>query len=82
MYSLGVVGYDRGQKGEYTMSYEKLAESTKRIIGENANKYGKENYKQILLKLRPEVVEKFEEMCKKKNVSKSEMFRRLIQSNT
>lgn len=63
------------------MSYEKLAESTKRIIGENANKYSKENYKQVTFKLRPEVIEKFEEMCKKENVSKSEMFRKLIQKN-
>lgn len=63
------------------MSYEKLPQSTKKIISENANNYSKANYKQVTFKLRPDVVEKFEEMCKKANVSKSEMFRRLIYVN-
>lgn len=63
------------------MSYEKLPQSTKKIISENANNYSKANYKQVTFKLRPDVVEKFEEMCKKANVSKSEMFRRLILAN-
>lgn len=60
------------------MSYEKLPQSTKKIISENANSYSKANYKQVTFKLRPDVLEKFEEMCKKANVSKAEMFRRLI----
>ena len=60
------------------MSYEKLAESTKRIIGKNANKYSKENYKQVTFKLRPEVVEEFEAICKKAEVSRAEMFRILL----
>ena len=63
------------------MSYEKLPQSTKKIISENSNNYSKANYKQVTFKLRPDVVEKFEEMCKKANVSKSEMFRRLIYAN-
>lgn len=64
------------------MSYEKLPQSTKKIISENANNYSKANYKQITFKLRPDVVEKFEDMCKKANVSKSEMFRHLIYKNS
>lgn len=63
------------------MSYKKLPQSTKKIISENANNYSKANYKQVTFKLRPDVVEKFEEMCKKANVSKPEMFRRLIYVN-
>lgn len=64
------------------MSYKKLADSTKKIIGENANNYSKANYRQITLKLRPEVVEKFERMCEAAKVSRAEMFRRLINTSS
>ncbi|MFC2545073.1 MAG: ribbon-helix-helix domain-containing protein [Aggregatibacter sp.] len=64
------------------MSYQKLADSTKKIIGENANNYSKANYRQITLKLRPEVVEKFERMCEEAKVSRAEMFRRLINTSS
>lgn len=64
------------------MSYKKLADSTKKIIGENANNYSKANYRQITLKLRPEVVEKFERMCEEAKVSRAEMFRRLINTSS
>ena len=63
------------------MSYKKLADSTKKIIGENANNYSKANYRQITLKLRPDVVERFEKMCEDAKVSRAEMFRRLINAN-
>ncbi|WP_454905648.1 ribbon-helix-helix domain-containing protein [Aggregatibacter sp.] len=64
------------------MSYQKLADSTKKLIGENANNYSKTNYQQITLKLRPEVVERFERMCEEAKVSRAEMFRRLINANS
>lgn len=63
------------------MSYNQLAKNTKKIISDNANKYSKANYKQITLKLRPDVVDKFEAMCKDAGISRAEMFRRLINNN-
>lgn len=63
------------------MSYQKLADSTKKLIGENANNYSKANYRQVTLKLRPDVVERFEKMCEDAKVSRAEMFRRLINAN-
>lgn len=64
------------------MSYQKLANSTKKLIGANANNYSKANYRQITLKLRPDVVERFEKMCEEAKVSRAEMFRRLINANS
>ena len=64
------------------MSYQKLADSTKKLIGENANNYSKANYRQVTLKLRPDVVERFEKMCEDAKVSRAEMFRRLINANS
>lgn len=63
------------------MSYKQLAKNTKKIISDNANKYSKANYKQITLKLRPDVVDKFEAMCEEAGISKAELFRRLINNN-
>lgn len=60
------------------MSYQKLPESTKKIISKNANNYNKANYKQLKFQLQPEIVEKFEVMCQAEGISKTEMFRRLI----
>ena len=64
------------------MSYQKLTAITKKSIGDNANRYSKDNYRQITLKLRPDVVERFERMCEEAKVSRAEMFRRLINANS
>ena len=60
------------------MSYKKLTEKQKRTLSENANAYSKENYKQISLKLRPDIAEKFDEICKIKGVSRPELIKMLI----
>lgn len=60
------------------MSYKKLTREQKRALSENANAYSKENYKQISLKLRPDIAEKFDEICKIKGVSRPELIKMLI----
>ena len=60
------------------MSYQKLPDSTKNIISKNSNDYNKANYKQIKFTVRPEIADKFEALCKEAEVSKAEMFRRLV----
>lgn len=60
------------------MSYKKLTGEQKRALSENANAYSKENYKQISLKLRPDIADKFDEICKIKGVSRPELIKILI----
>lgn len=60
------------------MSYKKLTEEQKRTLSENANAYSKENYKQISLKLRPDIADKFDALCKIKGVSRPELIKILI----
>lgn len=60
------------------MSYQKLPESTKNIISKNSNYYNKANYKQIKFTVRPDIADKFEALCKEAEVSRAEMFRRLV----
>lgn len=60
------------------MSYQKLPYSTKNIISKNSNDYNKANYKQIKFTVRPEIADKFEALCKEAEVSRAEMFRRLV----
>lgn len=60
------------------MSYKKLTEEQKRTLSENANAYSKENYKQISLKLRPDIADKFDAICKIKGVSRPELIKMLI----
>lgn len=60
------------------MSYKKLTEEQKRTLSENANAYSKENYKQISLKLRPDIADKFDAICKIKGVSRPELIKILI----
>lgn len=60
------------------MSYKKLTGEQKRALSENANAYSKENYKQISLKLRPDIADKFDEICKIKGVSRPELIKMLI----
>lgn len=60
------------------MSYKKLTEEQKRALSENANAYSKENYKQISLKLRPDIADKFDEICKINGVSRPELIKMLI----
>nr|AAL91680.1 unknown [Aggregatibacter actinomycetemcomitans] len=50
--------------------YSKLKDSTKKLIGDNANTYSKANYKQILLKLRPEVATAFDDVCAAEGIQK------------
>ncbi|MDU4566300.1 MAG: ribbon-helix-helix protein, CopG family [Haemophilus parainfluenzae] len=60
------------------MSYKKLTGEQKRALSENANAYSKENYKQISLKLRPDIADKFDALCKIKGVSRPELIKILI----
>ena len=60
------------------MGYKKLADSTKRLISQNAGNYNKANYKQIKFQLKPEVVAEFDSLCVTEGVSKAEMFRQLL----
>lgn len=60
------------------MTYKKLNTERKKAISENANEYAKKNYKDISLKVKIEIAENFNAICKKENVSKAEMFRRML----
>lgn len=60
------------------MSYEKLKENRKKAISNNANTYSKKNYKDVSIKVRPEVAAEFSAICEKEGVSKAEMLRRFI----
>ncbi|KNE84453.1 MULTISPECIES: ribbon-helix-helix domain-containing protein [Aggregatibacter] len=60
------------------MGYKKLADSTKRLISQNAGNYNKANYKQIKFQLKPEVVAEFDSLCVTEGISKAEMFRKLL----
>ena len=60
------------------MGYKKLADSTKRLISQNAGNYNKANYKQLKFQLRPEIVTEFDGLCAAEGVSKAEMFRMLL----
>lgn len=60
------------------MSYKKLSEERKSAIGQNANEYAKEKYKQFTLRLAPEVAEKFDTICKQENLSRPAVLQMLI----
>lgn len=60
------------------MSYEKLKTDRKKAISRNANTYSKKNYKDVSMKVRPEVAVAFNAICEKEGVSKAEMLRRFI----
>ncbi|WP_109859681.1 ribbon-helix-helix domain-containing protein [Aggregatibacter segnis] len=60
------------------MSYEKLKKDRKKAISSNANTYSKKNYKDVSMKVKPEVAAEFSAICEKEGVSKAEMLRRFI----
>lgn len=60
------------------MTYKKLSEQRKKKIAENANKYAKSNYKQIQLKLKPELAERLNKACETENLSKPELIKKLL----
>lgn len=62
------------------MGYKRLSGERKKAISAKANAYAKDNYKQIALKLKPEVAEQFDALCEKEGVSRPEMLSKLIQA--
>lgn len=62
------------------MSYNKLSNTRKKTISVNANKYNKDNYRQILLRLKPDVADMFDSICKAENLSRAEMLKKLLES--
>lgn len=62
------------------MSYSKLSNTRKKAISVNANKYTKDNYRQILLRLKPDVADMFDSICKTENLSRAEMLKKLLES--
>ncbi|TYA48462.1 ribbon-helix-helix domain-containing protein [Aggregatibacter actinomycetemcomitans] len=60
------------------MTYKKLSEQRKKTIGSNANHYAKNNYKQIQLKLKPELAERLNNACAAENLSKPEFIKKLL----
>ena len=53
------------------MSYSKLSNTRKKTISVNANKYTKDNYRQILLRLKPDVADMFDSICEKEKLSRA-----------
>lgn len=60
------------------MGYIKLTNERKKTLGQNANAYAKQNYKQISLKLAPDVAEKFDKLCEIKGVSRPELLKMML----
>nr|DAS24919.1 MAG TPA: hypothetical protein [Caudoviricetes sp.] len=61
------------------MTYKKLSANRKKALSKNANEYAKTNYKQVLLRLKPEVAEEFERVCQGENLSRVEMLKKLLE---
>ena len=61
------------------MGYKKLSAVRKKAISENANEYAKANYKQVLLRLKPEMAEEFDGICQAENLSRVEMLSKLLE---
>lgn len=61
------------------MSYSKLSNARRKIISVNANKYAKDNYRQILLRLKPDVADMFDSVCKAEKLSRAEMLKKLLE---
>lgn len=61
------------------MSYSKLSKQRKKIIGANANAYAKDNYKQISIKLSPDVADKFDSICATENISRPELIKKMLE---
>lgn len=60
------------------MAYKKLSDKQKKAISQNANIYAKQNYKQISLKLSPDLADKLDNICRDKNISRPELIKLLI----
>lgn len=62
------------------MGYKKLSDKQKKAISQNANAYAKKNYKQISLKLSPDLADKLDRICRDKNLSRPELIKKLIEN--
>ena len=62
------------------MSYSKLSNARKKTISVNANKYTKDNYRQILLRLKPDVADMFDSVCKAEKLSRAEMLKKFLEN--
>lgn len=60
------------------MGYKRLSDKQKKAISKNANAYAKQNYKQISLKLSPDLADKLDSICRDKNISRPELIKLLI----
>lgn len=61
------------------MTYKKLQTHRKKTIGDNANAYAKDNYKQFTIRLSPDVAEQFDSICQAESLSRPELIKKLIQ---
>lgn len=59
-------------------TYKKLSKKSKKAITDNANEYNKQNYKQINVRVKPDVHARFLELCKNNSVSQPVMIESLI----
>ncbi|MGC6377248.1 RepB family protein [Bisgaard Taxon 45] len=64
-----------------TNTYNKLSEKSKKTITDNAKEYNKQNYKQIAVRVKPDVHTRFLELCKKNGVSQPVMIEKLINNS-
>ena len=62
------------------MSYSKLSNARKKTISVNANKYTKDNYRQILLRLKRDVADMFDSACEAEKLSRAEMLKKLLET--
>ena len=60
------------------MTYKKLQTHRKKTIGDNANAYAKDNYKQFTIRLSPDVANQFDSICQTESLSRPELIKKLI----
>lgn len=60
------------------MGYKRLSGERKKTIGDNANAYAKDNYKQFTIRLSPDVAHQFDSICQAENLSRPELIKKLI----
>lgn len=62
------------------MTYQKLTENTKKAISKNAARYTSQNYVQKNIKLKPEIAEKLDNLCKENGLSCAAMIEKMIEN--
>ncbi|MFP4711197.1 RepB family protein [Pasteurella multocida] len=62
------------------MTYKKLTDKSKKAIAKNAAAYTAKNYVQKNIKLKPEIAEKLDNLCKENGLSYAAMIEKMIEN--